>query len=117
MKYDVRGTQLSPGADAHVVAKINQDRNETKLEIQSKNLTPPDRLLEGGTAYLVWVRKSSDNPWHRLGTLELVDEGRAGSAELTVSEASFDMLISAEKGPAVASPSGKSIFEQRIQEE
>jgi hypothetical protein len=36
---------------------------------------------------------------------------------LTVSEVTFDLLVSAEKGPAVAGPSGKTIFEQRIQDQ
>jgi hypothetical protein len=52
----------------------------------------------------------------RLGALELTDEGRAGNASLTVSEVAFDLLVSAEVNAEIASPSGKSLFEQRVQE-
>ena len=113
----MRGTPLSPSSDAKVVANIDQKRNVTKLEIESKNMSPPDRILPGGTTYLVWVRKNDEVPWQRLGALDLDDEGRTGTAQLTVSESAFDMVVSAEKNPSVLAPSGKSVFEQRIQSE
>lgn len=117
LKYEVRGTPLSPGSDAKVVAKVDPKRNVTQLDVKATNLTPPDRVIQGGTAYVVWTRKNSEIPWSRLGALELEDEGRTGGAALTVSESAFDLLISAEKTVAVAAPSGKTVFEQRVQEE
>lgn len=117
LKYDLRGSQVSPGSDAKLAAKIDSSRNLTQLELHAINLTPPDRVLEGGTSYVVWTRHSSATPWMRLGALELTDEGRTGSATLTVSEVAFDLLVSVEAGVDVASPSGKTVFEQRIQED
>ena len=116
LKYDIRGTQLSPGSDAKLEAKIDSARNLTQFELRATNLTPPDRLLENGTSYVVWTRRNSEVPWMRLGALELTDEGRAGNASLTVSEVAFDLLVSAELNAEIASPSGKTLFEQRIQE-
>jgi len=117
LKYDLRGTQLSPGSDGKLVADVSTDRNVTQLDLRATNLTPPDRLLEGGTAYVVWTRRGSDVPWVRLGALELKDEGRTGSAQLTVSEVAFDLLVSAEQTTGVASPSGKTLFEQRVEKD
>jgi hypothetical protein len=116
LKYDMRGTQLSPGSDAKLEAKVDSSRNLTQLDLRASNLTPPDRVLENGTTYVVWTRRGSETPWMRLGALELTDEGRAGNAVLTVSEVAFDLLVSAELNAEGASPSGKILFEQRVQE-
>lgn len=117
LNYQLRGSELASGADANVTAEIDTQRNLTKVEIKADHLTPPDRILDGGTTYLVWVRRDSGTPWMRLGGLELADEGRTGSALLTVSEVAFDLEISAELNATVASPSGKTIFEQRIDDQ
>lgn len=114
LNYDLRGTQLSPSSDAKLVAQIDESRNLTELELRASNLTPPDRLLEGGTTFVAWQRKSSETPWGRLGALELSDEGRSGVARLSVPEVAFDLLVSAEQDASVASPSGKTVFEQRV---
>lgn len=114
LKYDLRGTQLSPGSDAKLVANVDEGRNVTQLELRATNLTPAERILDGGTTYVVWQRRDSNTPWARLGALELSDGGRAGSATLSVAEVAFDLLVSAEQNPTVASPSGKTVFEQRV---
>jgi len=116
-KYELRGNSLAPAADAHITAKINKRQNVTKLEIDATNLTPPDRLVENGSAFVVWTRADSKAAWSRSGALALNDEGRAGRAELTVPEEAFDLAISAEDGANVATPSGKTIFERRVQDE
>ena len=113
-KYDLRGTQPAPSSDAKLVANVDEGRNITQLDLRATNLTPADRLLEGGTTYVVWQRRDSNTPWARLGALELADEGRTGSAILSVAETAFDLLVSVEQAPTVASPSGKAVFEQRV---
>ena len=117
MKYQLRGSETSPGSDAKLVAEIDKTRNMTSFELTATNLTPPDRVVEGGTAYVVWVRRDRTVPWSRAGALQLVEEGRAGEANLTVSEAAFDLLVSAEVSTDAASPSGKSVFSQRVEEQ
>ena len=114
LKYELRGTQLSPGSDAKLVADVDEGRNVTQLELRATNLTPAERVLEGGTVYVVWQRRDANTPWSRVGGLELADGGRTGSATLSVAEIAFDLLISAEQAPTVASPSGKTVFEQRV---
>ncbi|HKU38842.1 MAG TPA: hypothetical protein VJR89_11865, partial [Polyangiales bacterium] len=56
LQYEMRGTQLSPGADAKLEAKVDEKRNMTQLDLQAINLTPPDRVVDGGTSYVVWTR-------------------------------------------------------------
>ena len=114
LTYQLRGSSLAPAADAQITAKVDPSRNLTKLDIDASHLTPPERVLSNGTAYLVWARRNDTIPWTRLGALALSDEGRAGKATLTVSELEFDMQVSAETSVEVASPSGKLVFEQRV---
>jgi hypothetical protein len=114
LNYELRGSELSPGADANIVANVDVQRNLTKIDIKADHLTPADRVLDGGTTYLVWSRRDAGTPWMRLGALELEDEGRTGKATFTVSEVAFDLEISAEATPTVASPSNKTVFQQRV---
>jgi hypothetical protein len=114
LKYDMKGSQLSPGSDAHVVAEVDKDRNVTNVDIEAKNLTPAERLVDGGTTYVIWVRKAADGAWSRVGALALGSEGREGKAKLTVPETSFDLEVTAEAAPSVASPSAKVVFEQKV---
>jgi hypothetical protein len=114
LKYDVKGSQLSPGSDAHLVADVDKGRSVTSVEIEAKNLTPAERLVDGGKTYVIWVRKGSDAAWSRAGALELKSEGREGKAKLTVPETAFDLEVTAEAAASVASPSGKVVFEQKV---
>lgn len=114
LKYDVRGTSISPGSDAHVVAALDSKRNVTDLEVEAKNLTPPDRLIDGGKSYVIWTRATTSAPWLRLGALDLDGDGRNGKAKLTVAETSFDLRIDAEREASAPTPSGKTIFQQHV---
>lgn len=114
LNYELRGTSLSPGADARVVARPDEARGVTQLDIEALNLTPPERLVEGGQQYVIWARASSKEQWSRLGALDLRDEGRKGNARLTTPQVSFDLAISAEREVTPDMPSGKIVFEQRV---
>lgn len=114
LKYDLKGSQLSPGSDARVVAEVDGERHVTNVEVLAKNLTPAERLIDGGKTYVIWARKGDDAQWSRLGALDLDGDGRSGKAKVTVPETSFELEVSAESAPNVASPSGKVIFQQKV---
>ena len=116
-QYQVRGNELAPAADALITAKINKRQNLTKLEIEATNLTPPDRLLPNGNAYVVWTKASAASTWSRAGSLALRDEGRTGFAELTVPESAFDLAITAETDVNVGAPSRKAVLEKHVAED
>src|SRR5215510_12691277 len=90
LKYQVKGTPLAAAADAKVVADVDVERSMTTLSIDASNLTPAERVLEGGSTYAVWARRDASVAWQRLGALELSNEGRSGTAKLTVAELAFD---------------------------
>ncbi|MEY4577941.1 MAG: hypothetical protein RL701_2644 [Pseudomonadota bacterium] len=115
LSYDLRGSDVSPGADAKLTAEVDVQRNLTAIDLKVAHLTPAERVLEGGTAYVVWARRDSTVQWMRLGALQLSDEGRVGVAQLTVSEVAFDLEVSAELNAAAVTPSGKTVFAQRVE--
>ena len=115
LKYQVGGTQLSPGSDAKICADVDESHGKTDLEIKATNLTPPDRLLADGKAYVVWTRRDDKQQWNRVGALDLEDGDRTGKGKFTTPDTSFDLVVSVEKDPNAASPSGKTVFEKRVQ--
>lgn len=115
LKYKVGGTALSPGSDAKICADVKEDQAKTDIEIEATALTPPDRLLPDGKAYVVWTRRDDKAQWSRVGALDLEDGQRTGKGKFTTPDTAFDLIISVEKDPNAASPSGKTVFEKRVQ--
>jgi hypothetical protein len=114
LRYDVQGSDLSPGADATIQADVQKERNLTRLEVEASNLTPAERIGEGATTYVVWARPNFRTPWSRLGALNLASDGRSGTASLTYAETDFEVVITAEPDPEVSIPSAKQLFKQHI---
>ena len=114
LNYQLKGSELSPGADARLKAAVEPNRKLTRLEIAAENLSPAERLADGATTYVVWARPDFRTPWTRLGALDLSDGGRTGSATLTYSEIDFELLVTAEPNPAVSDPSKMQVFKQHV---
>lgn len=114
LSYQMKGSDLSPGADATLSADIHKQRNLTRVKLQASNLAPAERISAGAHTYVVWARPSFREPWTRLGALNLDDDGRSGSATLTYSATRFDVLVTAEPDAKVDSPSEKHMFRQHV---
>jgi hypothetical protein len=117
LRYELKGSQLSPGADATINADVHKERNLTRMDVQAKNLAPAERIGEGATAYVVWARPNFRAQWSRLGALQLTADGRSGSATLTYAETNFDVIVTVEPDPQVATPSQMQLFKQHIGQE
>jgi len=114
LSYQMKGSELSPGADATITADVQDDRHLTRFDLTASNIAPADRIGEGATTYVVWARPNFRTPWTRLGALDLGDDGRSGSAKLTYAETDFDVLVTAEPDPEVSSPSKMELFKQHV---
>lgn len=114
LKYKALSSAKAPGADATIVADVKKDQGLTQLEIDVLNLAPPDRVSAGAASYVVWQRRSSDVAWSRLGAVRYDEGDRKGTWTGSVPEIAFDLAISAEKDVSVASPSGDTVFSQRV---
>lgn len=112
--YQLKGTEVSPGADAVITANIDNERSVTSLALEAKNLAPPERVLDGATTYVVWARSEPQEPWLRLGALAMDDDGRGGKASLTVAKTTFELIVTAEPDAEAPSPSDKRVFKHQI---
>jgi hypothetical protein len=116
LKYQLRGSPKAPDADAKVVADVDDKGGMTRLEIEVKNLAPPDRLQSGGKSFVVWARGGSSKQWTRVAALRYDDGDRAGTLlGASVPEMKFDLVITVEENTDAASPSPAIIFEQRVE--
>lgn len=114
LSYQLKGSELSPGADATLKADVQQAQHLTRFDLQASNLAPAGRVGEGATTYVVWARPNFRTPWTRLGALDLGDDGRTGNATLTYAEVDFDVLVTAEPDAEVDSPSQMHLFKQHV---
>jgi len=112
--YQLKGTDVTPGADATLNASVDPERHVTSLALEAKNLAPPARVLDGGTTYVLWARPQGQSNWLRLGALDLGDDSRSGKTSVTVSETAFELVVTAEVDSEVDAPSDKRVFEQQI---
>ena len=101
--YDVRGTQRDPGADAHVQVERIEGGNHL-LTISVRNLTPPERLGAGNTAFVVWIHQEN-GPVTLASRLEYQVDQRTGRATVTTPAVHFTLLITAEQNPQATQPS------------
>ena len=114
LKYNIPSSRLAPGADAEIVANINEDQNQSAVEFRAKNLPPPARVNPNGLFYVAWQRKNVDAPWARLGTVKFDEETRLAELMATVPEQSFDFEVSVEANEGAQSPSADIVFSQRV---
>lgn len=107
----VHGTQLAPGADAHITADIDSDAVTTRLAVDVAHLSPPERIESGSKHFVVWQRPNSASPWRRVGVLDYdPDTRKGGLAEMTVPHANFELLITAERQSNPRSPSSAAVI-------
>jgi len=116
LKYEMRSTPKAPGSDGKLIASVHESQHQTEVELEVKNLPPPDRISDGATDYVAWSRKNATATWTRLGSLKYESSERGGTMKGTVPETSFDFAVTAEKAALAATPSNDVVFEQRVGE-
>lgn len=114
LKYNVASSRLAPGADAEIIANVNESTNQTALEVHVKNLPPPSRVNPNAKSYVGWYRKAEKGTWQRVGTVTFLEEARTGELTGTVPEQVFDFEISAESDDGAVSPSADVVFSQNV---
>lgn len=116
LTYDLVSTPKAPGADAHLVADVNEDQNQTQVELTIVNLAPPDRVAASTSHYLVWYRADSSKPWSRVAAVEYDEDARAGELKGSVPETAFELVVTAEASLEAVSPSPNIVFSQAVAE-
>jgi hypothetical protein len=116
LRYMVASSARAPGADADIVAKVNEGQHQTQLEVVVKNLAPADRVAPGSTVYVAWWRRDVDTSWVRLAAINYDADERGGTLTASAPEVAFDFQISAEAEATPEAPSESVVFFQRVAE-
>jgi hypothetical protein len=100
------------GSDARIVAKKNKTGTYA-VALDITNLAPPSRLDAEATSFVVWF-VAKELPAVRAGALAYDEDDRRGMLEATSPNAAFTVLVTLEKDPNAASPSGKGILNAAV---
>ncbi|WP_437678379.1 hypothetical protein [Sorangium sp. So ce131] len=116
LRYTPQGMGKAPGADAVIVADVNFDAAMTRLDINVKDLPPPERLDNSKSAFVVWARPDSDSPWQRIGALKYDVDDRTGKLkDVSVPMTRFELVISLENTSNPESPSSELVIKQDVE--
>ncbi|MEZ4384884.1 MAG: hypothetical protein R3A79_26370 [Nannocystaceae bacterium] len=111
-KVDTQTSAPALGSDAHIVAKKGKTGN-IDVSIEVTNLAPPGRLVEGATAFVVWLIPA-DQPAVRVGALDYDEKDRAGALDMTSPDAAFTLVITLEEGAGASTPGKTRILEAAV---
>lgn len=114
LEYKVASNPSAPGADAHIVADVRENEQQTQLNVEIVNLPPPDRVDQTATQYVAWYRKDSGEVWSRIAVLAYEADTREATLATAVPATNFELEITAEPGPDVGSPSPTVVFSQLV---
>ncbi len=100
-----------PAAQGH--ADISHDKNgNTIVDLKVHHLAKPENLTPPGTVYVVWFQPNGQ-PAQNEGQLR-VDGNLNGEFKTTTPMKNFDIVVTAEPGPTVTSPTGSEIMRQHV---
>ena len=117
LHYAPKATVKAPEADAKIAADVDSGTSITKLSVHAEHLAPPDRLNQGGTAFVAWACKSdNDNKsCSRIGALNYDPGSRKGDlADVTVPMTKFELKITVESMANQADLSGPVVIQQTV---
>lgn len=111
--YSVVGTQRDPGAEARLQIENIAGGNHL-LTLTVRHLTPPERLGEGNTVFMVWVRQPG-GVTSLASQLAYNDDSREGSATATTPQARFTLMVTAERDGTATAPGDFIVFSQDVE--
>jgi hypothetical protein len=110
--WTMHATDKLPAGQGKVqVATAKDGNHDVKVEI--KNMAPPDRLYEGSSAFVVWL-KAENGDFQNVGALK-VDKDFKGELETKTPFSNFDVLVTAESSAAATTPSTNTIMNAKVQ--
>ncbi len=113
--YNVVGTDRDPGAEGQLQVERIEGGNRL-VTASLSHLTPPSRLGEGLTTFVMWFRDERGQST-KAGGLEYDEDSRSGRATATTPMTRFEVIVTAERRADVVEPSENVIFRQRVRAE
>jgi hypothetical protein len=110
--WTLHAVDAAPAATGKVQVATEKDGNhEVKVEV--KRLAPPDRMFEGTSAYVVWL-KADKGTYQNIGTLS-IDKDMSGKLTTKTPFDSFDVLVTAESDASALRPSDNKVMDTKVQ--
>lgn len=111
--YTLAGTQRDPGVEARVQIENIEGGNHL-VTLTVRFLTPPERLGDGNTVFMVWIRQQNGTT-SLASQLGYTPDSREGRATATTPHARFTLLVTAERDNTVGAPSDFVILQQEVE--
>ncbi|TDE18127.1 hypothetical protein [Dyadobacter psychrotolerans] len=111
-KLSFSTSAIVPAAEGSV--KIKKDKNENyAVELNVRNLSAPDRLVESKNLYIVWAN-TKDNGVRNMGQLEnshgLFSKSLKSSLKTVTTFEPVNFFITAEKEAKILYPEGQVVL-------
>lgn len=111
--YTMAGTQRDPGVEARLQIERIEGGNSL-LTLTVRFLTPPDRLGEGNSVFMVWIRQPS-GVTALASQLAYTPDNREGRATVTTPHPRFSLIVTAERDATASSPSDFVVLQQDVE--
>jgi hypothetical protein len=111
--YTLAGTQRDPGVEARVQVENIEGGNHL-VTLTVRFLTPPERLGDGNTVFMVWIRQQNGTT-ALASQLGYTPDSREGRATATTPHQRFTLLVTAERDATVGAPSDFVILQQDVE--
>jgi anti-sigma-K factor RskA len=109
--YQMVGNAQMPAAKGSVAVKTSANGN-TRLRVQVKHLTPPDKLVAGARGFVVWVEPPHERP-QNIGAL-VVDQNLNGELYTLTPQHEFELSITPERSPTAPEPTGPVVLRTAV---
>lgn len=112
-EYRMTGGPAVPAATGMVTVRSESAGNQ-RVEIAVEHLAAPGRAFSGMSTYVVWLVPANGAGPQNMGALTTGEDLR-GRLQIQTPYKSFDIFVSAEAAPNVATPSENQVLTARVQ--
>ncbi|MEO9185163.1 MAG: hypothetical protein ABI467_16820 [Kofleriaceae bacterium] len=106
------GSSAAPAAEGSAEVTAGPNGN-SRLMVTVRHLAPPERLVPGATAYVVWVTPVADGTPQNVGALRL-DSNLTGTLDTVTPLHDFVMTVGVEADPMAQKPTNTPVITSTI---
>ena len=110
--WTMKATDQIPSASGKVQVATEKSGNH-KLKVEVKHMAPAERVFEGSSVYVVWV-KAASGEFQNVGALK-VDKDLNGELTTQTPFSAFELIVTAEKSVDTTTPSDYKVMNARVE--
>jgi hypothetical protein len=110
--WTMKAADDMPAAQGKVQVASEKSGNH-KLKVEVKHMAPAERVFEGSSVYVVWV-KTQDGGFQNVGALK-VDKDLNGELTTQTPFSRFELIVTAEKSIDTTTPSAHRVMDARVE--